>query len=285
MALGGVEYLPRKERSLQALRHRLGPGHAALLSAWTGFNYSLSRARSFLTLDNFGGAVPPSSSVLFPTGQSLNSSSFEFVGDFNPYGLLFDVGQIANNAQHQINVTNNLSWLKGDHQLKVGIDYRRLKPKQQPVAYGQIFIFGSLASVLANSAPAAGVISRTADVQMVTSDWSLFAQDTWKVIRNLTVTYGLRWEYNTVPSSPNGTPLFTVNQVNDLSTATIAPAGTRLWHAQKDDFAPRLGLAWQARPKSVLRAGAGIFYDLGYSVISTAMSRRLPNSSANLSFR
>ena len=49
---------------------------------------------------------------------------------------------------------------------------------------------------------------------------------------------------------------------------TVAPQGTPLWHAQKDDFAPRLGIAWQARPNLVFRAGAGIFYDLGYSNIS-----------------
>ena len=236
------------------------------------FNYSLSRARTFLTLDNFGGAVPPSSSALFPRGQSLNNSSFEFVGDFNPYGLIFDVGQVANNAQYQINVTDNLSWVNGPHQLRFGIDYRRLKPEQRSAAYEQVFIFGSLASVLANSAPEAAVISGTADVQMLTSDWSLFAQDTWKIVRNLTATYGLRWEYNTVPSSPNGTPLFTVNQINDIQTATVAPAGTSLWHAQKHDFAPRLGLAWQAKPNLVLRVGAGIFYDLGYANISAAMS-------------
>ena len=106
---------------------------------------------------------------------------------------------------------------------------------------------------------------------MVISNWSIFAQDTWKMTRNLTATYGLRWEYNTVPSSSNGTPPFTVNQVSDLSTATIAPAGTPLWHPQKDDFAPRLGLAWQVRSNLVLRAGAGIFYDLGYSDITNAM--------------
>jgi TonB dependent receptor len=115
------------------------------------------------------------------------------------------------------------------------------------------------------------VASRTADVQMVISNWSLYAQDTWSIAHNLTVTYGLRWDYNTVPTSPNGTPPFTVNEVSDLSTATIAPAGTPLWHPQKDDFAPRLGLAWQARPNLVLRAGAGIFYDLGYSEITDAM--------------
>ena len=247
------------------------------------FNYGLSRAHTFLTLDNFGGAVTPASSALFPTGQSLSNSSFTFYGDFNPNGLSFDVGQIANNAQHQINVTDNLSWAKGAHQLKFGIDYRRLKPQQGSAAYQQIFVFGSLASVLANSAPEAAVISATADVQMVTSNWSLFAQDTWKIRRNLTVTYGLRWEYDTVPSSPNGTPLFTVDQVNELSTATIAPAGTRLWHAQKDDFAPRLGLAWQPRSNLVIRAGAGIFYDLGYSSIAGQMSG-FPYTQQNLIF-
>jgi len=98
-------------------------------------------------------------------------------------------------------------------------------------------------------------------VQMVISNWSLFAQDSWTVARNLTVTYGLRWDYNAAPSSPNGTPPFTVNQVDNLATATLAPAGTPLWHPQKDDFAPRLGLAWQAFPNIVFRAGAGIFYD------------------------
>src|SRR5262249_17439522 len=112
---------------------------------------------------------------------------------------------------------------------------------------------------------------RTADVQLLISNWSIFAQDTWNLGGKLTVTYGLRWEYNTVPSSPNGTPPFTVNQVNNLATMTLAPPGTPLWHAQKNAFAPLLGLAWQARSNMVLRAGAGIFYDLGYSDITNAM--------------
>jgi hypothetical protein len=37
---------------------------------------------------------------------------------------------------------------------------------------------------------------------------------------------------------------------------------------KKDDFAPRLGVAWQPLPNLVLRAGAGIFYDLGYSSVA-----------------
>ena len=235
------------------------------------FNYSLSHGQSFLTLDNFARAVPPPDSVLFPPSQSSRNGFWAFFGDFNPFGLKYFAGKIADNRQHQINVTDSFSWIAGTHRMKFGVDYRRLNPEEGSLTYQLEYIFLSLSNVLANLVPEAVVASRSPDVQMVISNWSLFAQDTWSIAHNLTVTYGLRWDYNTVPSSPNGTPPFTVNQVSDLSTATIAPAGTPLWHPQKDDFAPRLGLAWQARPNLVLRAGAGIFYDLGYSDITNAM--------------
>ena len=54
------------------------------------------------------------------------------------------------------------------------------------------------------------------------------------------MTYGLRWEYNAAPSSPEGTVPFTVVGVENLATMTIAPQGTPLWHREKHDFAPRL---------------------------------------------
>ena len=235
------------------------------------FNYSLSRGNSFLTLDDFGGAVPPSSSVLLPTGQSLSTSSFTFQGDLNPFGLSFEVGKLADNLQHQINMTDSLSWIVSGHQVKFGIDYRRLSPEEELSTYQQALFFGTLADVLANSATIASVSSGRPDVEIVISNWSLFAQDTWKITNNLTATYGLRWEYNTAPSSPNGTPPFTVTQVTNLGTTTLAPPGTSLWHPQKDDFAPRLGLAWQARSNVVVRAGAGIFYDLGYADVTNAL--------------
>jgi Carboxypeptidase regulatory-like domain/TonB dependent receptor len=235
------------------------------------FNYSRSSGHSFLTLDNFGGALPPPDSSVFPSFASSNDGLFSFFGDFNPSGLNFDTGKFANNVQHQINVTDSVSVIIGPHRLKFGLDYRRLHPHEGPLTYQLEYIFGSLTNVLANSVPEAAIASRTADVQLVISNWSLFAQDTWSVAHNLMMTYGLRWDYNTAPSSPNGTPPFTVNQVDNLATATLAPAGTPLWHPQRDDFAPRIGLAWQSRSNLVLRAGAGIFYDLGYSDITNAM--------------
>lgn len=236
------------------------------------FNYSRSRAHARAVLDNFAGAVVPPDSVLFPPFGSARDASFYFLGDFNPNGLRLLDGEFGNNLQQQLNVNDSFFGFLGAHQIKVGVDYRRIHSKAGLFPYQAQYVFGSLANVLADKLPQAYVISRTADVQLVLSNWSLFAQDTWKAAGNLSVTYGLRWDYNTAPSSPNGTPPFTVTQVNNLSSMALAPAGTPLWNPRKGDLAPRLGIAWQLRPSFVLRAGAGIFYDLGYSIVSNAAS-------------
>jgi hypothetical protein len=235
------------------------------------FNRSLSQGDSFVTLDDFGGAIPPSSSELFPTGQSFSTSLFTFQVGLIPFGISFDLGPIGNTVQHQINVTDNLSWMVDNHQLKFGIDFRRLRPEKEPNTYQQAFYFDALTDVLANSATQVNVNSAAPDVQFMTYNVSLFAQDTWK-FRKLTAIYGIRWEYNTAPTSPNGTPPFTVTQVTNLATTALAPEGTALWHAQKNDFAPRLGLAWQPTSNLVMRAGVGVFYDLGYADITNAIS-------------
>ena len=254
------------------------------------FNYSRSRAKSFLTLDNFGGAVPPPDSVLYPSGVSPQNSGFVFVADTAPYGIRFLAGKVGDNVQRQTNITENVSFDVGAHQMKFGVDYRRLSPDAGRAPYQVQYIFLSLSNVLSNTVPQASIVARTADVQLLFSNWSLFAQDTWKATHTLTITYGLRWEYNTAPSSPNGTLPFTVTQVNVFATMTLAPPGTPLWHPQKDDFAPRLGIAWQPLPNLVLRAGAGIFYDLGYSAVADgtgafpfAQQKIIPNTSFPLS--
>jgi len=237
-------------------------------------NYSRSRSHNFSTLDNFGGAVPPPESVLYPfqPAASPQNSEFIFLGDFNRFGLKWAIGKLSKNLMQQINVTDNFSHVVAKHQLKFGVDYRRLHPTVEGVPYIVQYIYGSIDRIVQNNAAYAFVGSETPNVQLAFSNWSLFAQDTWRFSRSLTVTYGLRWEYNAAPSSPNGTLPFTVDQVHELATMQLAPPGTQLWDPEKHDFAPRLGLAWNPHPNLVIRAGAGIFYDLGYSTVSEAMS-------------
>jgi hypothetical protein len=253
-------------------------------------NYSRATAHGFYTLDNLGGATPPPDSLLYRSFAAPQNAAFYFFADAAPNGIKFYAGQLGNNWQKQVNVTDNLSGTVGAHQMKFGLDYRRITSKNGVYAYIEEDIFSTLANVLANKIPSAIILSRNDDVQLAYTNLSLFAQDTWNATRSLTITYGLRWEYNRAPSSPNGTLPYTVNEVTDFATMTVAPQGTPLWHPQKHDFAPRLGLAWQVRSNVVFRAGAGIFYDLGYSSVSDgagawpfAQQKTIPNASFPLS--
>ena len=246
----------------------------ALTPRWTNefrFNYSRSRANTFETLDNFGGGTPPPASAIFPNPSFATPQDSEVLF-YAGSGLEYTTGNLGNNLQQQFNVTDNASRIVGAHQIKFGLDYRRLRPEAALPPYSVQYLFSSLANVLTDTLPEALITSRAADIQLIFSNWSLFAQDTWKTTRTLTVTYGLRWEYDAAPSAGNGNLPFTVTGVDNLATMTLAPPGTPLWHPQKDDFAPRLGLAWNPLPNLVLRAGAGLFYDLGYSAVANVAS-------------
>ena len=99
------------------------------------FNYSRVTAHGFYTLDNFGGATPPPDSVLYPSFASPQDAAFYFYADSTPNGIKFFAGDLGNNWQQQINVTDNLSRIVGAHQMKFGLDYRRITSKTGLYAY------------------------------------------------------------------------------------------------------------------------------------------------------
>src|SRR5207244_3925092 len=108
-------------------------------------------------------------------------------------------------------------------------------------------------------------------------DLGLYAQDTWHVVRRAVLTYGLRWDVNFVPTSLHGPDFLAVTGFNlqDLSGLTPARTGTPLYHTKYTNFAPRLGLTWQISEsplwQTVLRGGAGMFYDLATSEIGNSI--------------
>jgi len=126
-------------------------------------------------------------------------------------------------------------------------------------------------------------------------NWSLFAQDTWKVASRLTLTYGVRYEINPAPSSRNGKPLFALKDFDPVQCTTtpmyvlganvcnvgINPLGTSPYPTTWGNVAPRIGGAYQisrsANWGSILRAGFGIFYDTGNNAASAALGPFTPS--------
>jgi hypothetical protein len=233
-------------------------------------NWSRNTATFIVSLTDFAGGVAPRASVLFPPsspfgpekGQGLVSFLFIDSGDM-------DVREGTNysNVQRQLNFVDTLSWAVGVHQFKFGIDYRRLSPTALestgysffPSAYAEL-VAGTVSSVLLDGADPFSV---------KLSNYSLFAQDTWRTTNHLTLTYGLRWEINTPPVSANSDkPLYAVEGIFDSNPLAVVPGP--LWHTRLGNFAPRIGAAYQIASTTVVRGGYGLFYDLGYGNVGMA---------------
>jgi hypothetical protein len=223
----------------------------------TGNDYKSNRY-----LDNFGGATP----FAMDTVPGLNDGSwltFFLFYDLYPYYLI----EPQSNRQRQINVVDSLTQTWGRHNLKYGIDYRRLVTSEELPPLWEVGYYTDEASVLSNTPAGLYVYTQSINMKAVSTNFSAFAQDEWKATDRLSLSYGVRWDVNPPPTDANGNTPYTLNQITDLSTAVIAPKNTPLWKTTYNNFAPRVGVAYQLRRKpgteTVLRAGGGLFYDTG----------------------
>ena len=232
-------------------------------------NYTNTRAASSNSLDNFGGAVPLGSpALMFPSGVSASNGLFSFF--VSSLSSSYSVGKNITNEQRQVDLIDNLSVTTGNHQLKFGGDYRWLSPFSSPIAYEQEPIFSGITGtggVVGGIAPTVSIFADQGTA-VLSQNWSLYGQDTWKISPRLTLTYGLRWDVNPALRGKSlSVDPFTVIGLSNPATMTLAPAGTPLYKTTWGNVAPRLGVAYRLSQRngweSVLRGGFGIFYDLG----------------------
>jgi hypothetical protein len=182
----------------------------------------------------------------------------------------------------------NVTKIHGPHNIRAGFEYDKFALNHfQPqggtfgTARGTFGFDGSLTALKGGTAintgsPSnswaqflLGYPSETGKVTQFTdpialrfSTWSLYARDSWQVMKNLTVDFGLRWEYYPIYSHDHfGAVRFDPSTDNIL----VGGEGSVPWdtgaHANKKNFAPRLGLAYRLDSKTVVRSGYGISVD------------------------
>ncbi len=176
---------------------------------------------------------------------------------------------------------DNYTWTRDRHELKFGADISRIRQNFHYDYYNNgsyDFTFGDFtgdetADFVAGFWDNYFQFSK-ATYGIRTGAIGLYAQDTWKIAKRLTLTYGLRWDYfmplsdvqNNILGFFPGTQstVFPGAPPNILYPGDPGTPNKALVYPDYNNFAPRLGFAWDmlGNAKLVMRGGFGIFYDI-----------------------
>jgi hypothetical protein len=183
------------------------------------------------------------------------------------------LGDEGNNPQQSATNTYQIldqaTWSKGRSMLKFGFDFRRLQQNafRDVQSRGFINFFGftgdALSDMLQGLHVASGVAQLDNPQYLRMSSYNFFVNDTWRVTSRLTLTLGARYEFNTPPVDK-----YDRANLVDPATMTLVPVGRNGfprggYEADRNNFAPRLGFAWQptSDAKTLLRGGYGVYFD------------------------
>ncbi len=142
----------------------------------------------------------------------------------------------------------------------------------------------SMASLLLGI-PASGDISGPTPYTLRSYFFAAFVQDDWKVARNLTLNFGVRYELETPYTerydhlfygfdytSPNPVKVPGMNLRGGPLFANLDGYPRRGGNVDRNNFGPRAGFAWQVRPGTVLRGGYGLFYASAIGNLDTTIN-------------
>jgi len=162
----------------------------------------------------------------------------------------------------------NLTWVRGNHNFKFGFEKRRdlvtyidLRSLNGELGFndGRYTGFGLGDFLLGLSSTQRLTLFHQPD--LYTDGWQAYAQDSWRLSDQVTLNLGLRYEYFTPLFDRNNLLTNIVPETGEIVTARDGGVFERaLIHPDRNDFAPRVGLAWTAAPRLVVRGGYGIFY-------------------------
>ena len=153
--------------------------------------------------------------------------------------------------QNMSQVIDNVIYVMGEHSIKAGFDFQHVYD-ERTAAPQFLYTFPTTAAYLAakngtNLYGYSSVTELTGDrsFNMSTNILSLFVQDDWQVRPTIKMLYGVRYDLYLYPSGVASAPL----------------TQTQSFNVDKNNFGPRVGVAWAVNPTTVLRASMGLMYD------------------------
>ena len=200
-------------------------------------------------LNEFRGSWPYRNEQHFPGPATGPGPMITITGVINGFNGTNGAGDKYQEKIPSFN--DNVSLNRGKHAFKVGVSFQKNNDTQLQDVYVQ-YTFPTLAAYTAakNGTNPLSYSSLTASVGQPgagyqTIFFGFFGQDTWQVSKNLSATYGVRYDQYRAPNGIANAPL----------------AETRSFRNPMANFAPRLGLAYNAQPGLVLRLSGGLYYE------------------------
>ena len=269
---------------------------------------SISTRNLYAYVNNIAGTLGIAGVSQNPFDWGLPNLAFTNFGSINDTNPLLRRDQTWSFSDFMV-------WRQGRHTMRWGGDFRRiqLNTEANNNARGSFTFTGIGTAEMVNGKPLPGTGYDFADfllgLPQLTSvqygsnnyhfrgnSWDLFLQDDWRARGNLTLNFGLRYEYFSPFTETN-------NQIANLDLATnlLACAGLQttcvarvlpgqsgpfsgvfpasLVRPDRNNFAPRVGIAWKVLANTVVRAGYGINYNTSaYSDIAQQLAFQPPFS-------
>jgi outer membrane receptor protein involved in Fe transport len=173
----------------------------------------------------------------------------------------------------QFQYLNTLTWLRGRHQVKFGVDamipmrneYFDVAPTRGNLSFNGSFTGNAFADFLLGYAQRAQLTNVFVVNQRIWSS-SFFVQDDWKVSDALTVNLGVRYDFMTPPyEADNRMANFDPTANGGAGGLVFAGDGSlrdrALVEPDKNNFAPRIGAVYKLGDRTILRGGYGVFFN------------------------
>jgi Carboxypeptidase regulatory-like domain len=211
-------------------------------------------------------------------GQPILGAPNIQISGFGPIGITPPEGRNDTTGH----ITDILSWSKGKHQLRMGGEFRsgRVDEFYHRRALGAFNFIGTqgpwynpktrtcvsdantcaLADYLAGDVASSSIAVGNPERYVTVHGFSFFGQDTWRLTQKFTLDLGLRYEYfGPLYDNAKDLPIFIPGQGFKIQGAGIGS----IFPADHNNFAPRIGFAWQPTGSGdlVFRGGFGVYYD------------------------